>query len=60
MRKTVYIIATAVILTMAGVVVAHHAAQGIVDDDIYAMIDAIVADTDQIFDAAVWGSAQPT
>ena len=33
-------------LTLTAVpVLAHHAAQGIVDDDVYLMIDDIVADT---------------
>ena len=34
-------------------VIAHHAAEGIVDEEIYAMIDAMVADTphaDLVFD----------
>jgi hypothetical protein len=34
-----------VVLAAAGIAVAHHAAQGIVDEDINAMIDDLVADT---------------
>jgi hypothetical protein len=44
-KRAGLIVALALVLGGAGVVVAHHAAAGIVDDDIYAMIDDIVADT---------------
>lgn len=45
MKKLVALVAVSLILAMAAVAVAHHAAAGIVDEDIYAMIDALVADT---------------
>jgi hypothetical protein len=38
-------IAILMILAIAGVAFAHHAAQGIVDEEIYAMIDDLVGDT---------------
>lgn len=47
------LIALAVILTIAIPVAAHHPAEGIVDEEIYAMIDSMVADTphaDMTFD----------
>ena len=37
--------AAAVLGLVAYPVIAHHAAEGIVDEEIYAMIDAMVADT---------------
>lgn len=45
MNKLVALVAVSLVLTVAAVAVAHHAAAGIVDEDIYAMIDALVADT---------------
>jgi len=44
-KKLVALIVVSLVLTAAAVAVAHHAAAGIVDEDIYAMIDALVADT---------------
>ena len=44
--RTLSFIAAAVVLGLAAYpVIAHHAAEGIVDEEIYAMIDAMVADT---------------
>lgn len=45
MKKIVALVTFSLVLTVAAVAVAHHAAAGIVDEDIYAMIDAMVADT---------------
>ena len=45
MKKYVALVTVSLVLTVAAVAVAHHAAAGIVDEDIYAMIDAMVADT---------------
>ncbi len=45
MKKLVALVAVSLVLAVGGVAVAHHAAAGIVDEDIYAMIDAMVADT---------------
>ena len=45
MKKLVALVAVSLVLTVAAVAVAHHAAAGIVDEDIYDMIDALVADT---------------
>lgn len=45
MKKLVALVAVLMVLTVAAVAVAHHAAAGIVDDDIYQMIDDLVADT---------------
>lgn len=45
MKKLVALVAVSLVLAVASVAVAHHAASGIVDEDIYAMIDALVADT---------------
>ena len=45
--------AVAFFVLVACPVIAHHAAEGIVDEEIYAMIDAMVADTphaDLVFD----------
>jgi len=44
-KKIVAIVTVLLVLTVAAVAVAHHAAAGIVDEDIYAMIDDLVADT---------------
>jgi hypothetical protein len=44
-KRYVALITVSLVLTGAAVAVAHHAAAGIVDEDIYAMIDALVADT---------------
>lgn len=45
MRTLRLFAACAVIALAACPVIAHHAAEGIVDEEIYAMIDAMVADT---------------
>ena len=45
MKRLVVLVAISLVFSAAGVVVAHHAAAGIVDEDIYDMIDALVADT---------------
>ncbi len=45
MKKFVALVTVFLVLTVAAVAVAHHAAAGIIDEDIYAMIDALVADT---------------
>jgi hypothetical protein len=44
-KKYVALVTVSLLLTVAAVAVAHHAAAGIVDEDIYAMIDALVSDT---------------
>lgn len=44
MKNPLYCVALAMVLTAAPVF-AHHGADGIVDDDIYTMIDEMVADT---------------
>jgi hypothetical protein len=44
-KKLVALATVSLVLTVAAVAVAHHAAAGIVDEDIYEMIDALVADT---------------
>lgn len=45
MKKSVSLVAVSIVLAVAGLAVAHHAAQGIVDEEIYVMIDELVADT---------------
>ncbi len=45
MKRLVTLVAVSFLVTVAAVAVAHHAASGIVDEDIYAMIDELVADT---------------
>lgn len=45
MKSALKIVAAAIVFAVAGVVAAHHMAAGIVDDDVYAMIDELVADT---------------
>lgn len=53
MRKLIVLAVLAAVAFAAWPVVAHHAAEGIVDEDVYAMIDALVADTphaDMVFD----------
>ena len=45
MKKLVTLVAVFLVLTAAVAALAHHAAAGIVDEEIYAMIDALVADT---------------
>lgn len=45
MERTLQLVVLAIALAGAAVAVAHHAAEGIVDEEIYAMIDALVADT---------------
>ncbi len=43
--KNLHYIAAIVILMFSTAVIAHHPADGIVDDDVYTMIDELVADT---------------
>lgn len=45
MKKLVALVVVSLVISVAAVAVAHHAAAGIVDEDIYEMIDALVADT---------------
>jgi len=45
MKRLVTVVTVLVVVIVSAVAVAHHAASGIVDEDIYAMIDALVADT---------------
>ena len=45
MKKSVLVIAGLFLLAVAGAAIAHHAAAGIVDEDIYAMIDDLVSTT---------------
>lgn len=45
MKKFVALVTVSLVLTVAAVAVAHHAAAGIVDEEIYQMIDDLVADT---------------
>lgn len=45
MKKSVLVVAGLLLLAMAGAVIAHHNAAGIVDEDIYAMIDDLVSTT---------------
>ncbi len=45
MKRTVQLIAIILTLVVGAVAFAHHPAEGIVDEEIYAMIDALVADT---------------
>lgn len=45
MKKSVLVIAGLLLLAVAGAAIAHHAAAGIVDEDIYAMIDDLVSTT---------------
>jgi len=44
-KKFVALVTVSLVLTVAAVAVAHHAAAGIVDEEIYQMIDDLVADT---------------
>jgi len=51
------------LLLLAGPIYAHHASEGIVDEEVYAMIDAMVADTphaDLTFDEMPGGDMQMT
>jgi len=53
MKRTVQLIAITLAVAVGGVAFGHHAAEGIVDEEIYEMIDSMVADTphaDLIFD----------
>jgi hypothetical protein len=43
--KKIVVAMTGVLMLMAMPVFAHHAAEGIVDEEIYFMIDTMVADT---------------
>jgi hypothetical protein len=43
--KKILLILWLISLTLSGLAYAHHAALGIVDEEIYAMIDEMVADT---------------
>lgn len=45
MKRTAALAFVVAVMAAARFAVAHHAAQGIVDEDIYAMIDDLVADT---------------
>lgn len=45
MKLAVKVAIVCLVVVAAGVAVAHHMAAGIVDEDVYAMIDALVADT---------------
>lgn len=45
MKKTVTCCLMLAMVVTATAVLAHHAAEGIVDDDIYLMIEAMVVDT---------------
>ena len=52
MKKTIFA-GVAIMVLIAMPVFAHHAAEGIVDEEIYEMIDSMVADTphaDLVFD----------
>ena len=52
MKKTIFVV-VAIMVLIAMPVFAHHAAEGIVDEEIYEMIDSMVADTphaDLVFD----------
>ena len=55
--------AAAMMMMASSPLLAHHAAQGIVDEEIYAMIDSMVADTphaDLVFDEMPGGDMQMT
>ena len=43
--KNLHYIVAILILMFSTAVIAHHPAEGIVDEDVYAMIDALVVDT---------------
>ena len=43
--KRLFLLTITVLAICAVPVIAHHAAEGIVDEEIYAMIDQMVADT---------------
>lgn len=45
MRKPLFVVAMLLPLLVAGTVAAHHAAEGIVSDDIYAAIEENLADS---------------
>jgi len=45
MKRTVQLIAITVSVMVGALAFGHHAAEGIVDEEIYAMIDELVADT---------------
>lgn len=45
MKRLVTLVTVLVVVVVAAVALAHHAASGIVDEDIYPTIDALVADT---------------
>ena len=45
MKRTVQLIAITLAIAVGAVAFGHHAAEGIVDEEIYEMIDAMVADT---------------
>jgi len=45
MKRTYQLIAITLALSIGAVAFGHHAAEGIVDEEIYDMIDALVADT---------------
>lgn len=43
--KNLHYIAAILILMFSTAVIAHHPAEGIVDEEVYVMIDTLVADT---------------
>jgi len=43
--KNLHYIAAALLLMFSTAVIAHHPAEGVVDDEVYDMIDSMVADT---------------
>ena len=43
--KRIVLLIGAILLLSTGAVLAHHPAEGIVDEEVYAMIDEMVADT---------------
>ena len=45
MKRTVQLFAITLSVMVGAVAFGHHAAEGIVDEEIYAMIDELVADT---------------
>ena len=45
MKKTVQLVAIVLAISVGTVAFGHHAAEGIVDEEIYEMIDVLVADT---------------
>ncbi|PLX99624.1 MAG: hypothetical protein C0623_09000 [Desulfuromonas sp.] len=61
--KKMYVTLVGILLCVAMPVFAHHAAEGIVDEEIYEMIDTMVADTphaDLVFDDMGGGMTELT